>query len=115
MEFQRLCKASVWSLLGVLAGMVCICRGAAEDSVTIKPKEELRAIAKVPGAEAKKLPEWDKVVEGAKRMEGLFPLYYNEKEQKLFMEVQQAQYDKEVILPMAIARARASCISAGRR
>ncbi|MGO8753500.1 MAG: zinc-dependent metalloprotease, partial [Thermoguttaceae bacterium] len=84
--------------------MVCICRGAAEDSVTIKPKEELRAIAKVPGAEAKKLPEWDKVVEGAKRMEGLFPLYYNEKEQKLFMEVQQAQYDKEVILPMAIAR-----------
>ena len=37
-------------------------------------------------------------------MEGLFPLYYNEKEQKLFMEVQEAQYDKEVILPMAIAR-----------
>ena len=37
-------------------------------------------------------------------MEGLFPLYYNEKEQKLFMEVQQSQYDKEVILPMAIAR-----------
>ena len=45
-----------------------------------------------------------KVVDGAKRLEGLFPLYYNEKEQKLFMEVQQEQYDQEVILPIAIAR-----------
>ena len=44
------------------------------------------------------------MVKDAKHMEGLFPLYYNEKEQKLFMEVQQSQYDKEVILPMAIAR-----------
>ena len=50
------------------------------------------------------MPDWDKVVDGAKRLEGLFPLYYNEKEQKLLMEVQQHQYDQEVILPIAIAR-----------
>ena len=52
----------------------------------------------------KKFPEWDKVVEGAKCLEGLFPLYYNEKEQKLFMEIRQDQYDKELILPIAIAK-----------
>ncbi|MGO9108078.1 MAG: DUF5117 domain-containing protein, partial [Thermoguttaceae bacterium] len=96
MGFQRLCKARAWSLLAVLAGLVCDCCVAAE---------EPRPVVKAPGAEAKKtLPDWDKVVEGAVRMEGLFPLYYNEKEQKLFMEVQQSQYNQEVILPIAIAR-----------
>src|SRR5271166_5179931 len=104
MRFQRLCKARVWSLLAVLAGLVCDCCCAAEEPATTS-KEGPRPVVKAPGPEAKKtLPEWDKVVEGAVRMEGLFPLYYNEKEQKLFMEVQQAQYDQEVILPIAIAR-----------
>ncbi len=104
MRFQRLCKASVWGLLTVLAVPVGFCHAAADEKEA-KPKEEPRPAVKAPVAEPKKgLPEWDKVVEGTKRMDGLFPLYYNEKEQKLFMEVQQAQYDKEVILPMAIAR-----------
>ena len=46
-------------------------------------------------------------------MEGLFPLYYNEKEQRLFMEVQQPQYDQEVVLPIAIARGAGMSIWAG--
>ena len=54
--------------------------------------------------EAEKFPEWDTVIKGAKRLEGLFPLYYNEKEQKLFMEIKKSQYEKELILPIAIAR-----------
>ena len=57
-----------------------------------------------PMEKKEKFPEWDKVVDGATRLEGLFALYYNEKEQKLFMEIRQDQYDKELILPIAIAR-----------
>ncbi len=69
-----------------------------------KAKEEPgRQSAKSP-EQAKKFPEWEKVIEGAKRLDGLFPLFYNEKEQKLLMELRQDQYDKELILPMAIAR-----------
>ena len=30
MRFQRLCKSSIWSLLAVSAGLVCVCRVAAE-------------------------------------------------------------------------------------
>lgn len=57
-----------------------------------------------PEEEKKKFPDWEKVVEGGKRIEGVFPLYYNEKEQKLFMEIRPDQLDKELILPIAIAR-----------
>ncbi len=103
MRLQRFYKARVWSLLTLLAGLVGNCCVAAEEPA-VKPKGEPQRVAKA-GPEAKKtLPEWEKVVEGATRMEGLFPLYYNEKEQKLLMEVQQAQYDQEIILPIAIAR-----------
>jgi hypothetical protein len=73
------------------------------DEPTPAKAAEAKPAAK-PGEEKKKFPEWDKVVEGAKRMEGLFPLYYNEKEQKLFLEFKKDQYDKEMILPIAIAR-----------
>ena len=84
-----------------------LCRGDAAQNPSptpaAKPKEPAAAApAKLAGV--KKFPEWDKVVEGAKRLEGLFPLYYNEKEQKLFMELAANQYDKELILPIAIAR-----------
>jgi hypothetical protein len=74
------------------------------DDPAAKPKVEPAKAPVKPGEEKKKFPEWDKVVEGATRMEGLFALYYNEKEQKLFMEVRQDQYNKEIILPIAIAR-----------
>jgi hypothetical protein len=78
--------------------------GAAEPTEASKTKEEPSKTSSKAAEEKKKFPEWEKVVEGAKELEGLFPLYYNEKEQKLFMEIRQDQYDKELILPMAIAR-----------
>ena len=74
------------------------------DDPVAKPKVEPAKPPQKPGEEKPKLPDWEKVVDGAKRLEGLFPLYYNEKEQKLFMEIRQDQYDKEIILPIAIAR-----------
>ena len=76
---------------------------AADPTPAAKPKAEPAAPPAKP-SEEKKLPEWDKVVDGAKRLEGLFPLYYNEKEQKLWMEFSASNYDKELILPIAIAQ-----------
>jgi hypothetical protein len=75
------------------------------DEPTVKSKEELvKAMTAKPPEEPKKFPDWEKVVGKATRMEGLFPLYYNEKEQKLFMEIRHDQLDKEMILPIAIAK-----------
>lgn len=54
--------------------------------------------------EPKKFPEWDKVVKDAKKLEGLLNLYFNEKEQELFMEIRKDQYDKDFICPISIAR-----------
>ncbi len=51
-----------------------------------------------------KFPEWSKVTEGAEKMEGLFTLYFNEKEQKLLMEIRPDQQKQELILPISIAR-----------
>ena len=91
------------SLLCLLAYSVspCYCRA---DEPVIKVKEDAARLMIRIAEAAQKLPDWDKVVDGATRMEGLFPLYYNQKEQKLFMEIRQDQYDKELILPIAIAR-----------
>ena len=88
-------------LFAVFLGRPCYCPA---DEPATKPKAEIAKSAVQPAADKKKFPEWDKVIDGAKRLEGLFPLYYNEKEQKLFMEIKQDQYDKELILPIAIAR-----------
>jgi hypothetical protein len=50
------------------------------------------------------LPPIDKVVEGSTKLDGLFPLHYNEKKQKLYMEIRRDQYNKDLILPISIAR-----------
>jgi len=105
MQANRVCALKVLGtgLLSVLLGsqLPCLCRA---DDPPAKPKEEtVRPAAKAADGK-EKLPEWDKVVDGAKRLDGLFPLYYNEKQQKLFMEIKADQYNKEVILPIAIAR-----------
>ncbi len=55
-------------------------------------------------AAAKEYPAWDEVTKGATRLSGLFPLYYNEAEQQLFIEISKSQYDSEFILPISIAR-----------
>ncbi len=55
-------------------------------------------------AEAKTYPAWAEVTKGMTAMPGLLPLYYSEKEQKLYMEISKANYNKEFILPISIAR-----------
>jgi predicted Zn-dependent protease with MMP-like domain len=84
---------------GPLSSRCCFAEEAAAKRIAELAKASLKA-----GGEKPKFPEWDKVVDGAKRLEGLFPLYYDEKQQKLFIEIRQDQYDKELILPIAIAR-----------
>jgi len=91
----RIVALFAFALLGPGWSGVATNRGAAADAAPLPSK---------PAAEKARLPDWDKVVEGVKRLEGLFPLYYQEKEQRLFMEVRKDQYDKELILPIAIAR-----------
>jgi hypothetical protein len=89
------------SLLAVMSAALWPCLLGAQEPAAAKSA----AMAKAAAMDAvKKFPEWDKVVEGTTRMDGLFNLYYSEKEQKLLMEIRQDQYDKEVILPIAIAR-----------
>ena len=76
------------------------------------PDDALQVTATATVADAKtakpeqKFPEWHKVIEGAKTIEGLFPLYYNEKDQKLFMSIRQNQYEEEFVLPISIADSR---------
>jgi hypothetical protein len=103
-RFHRTAAFLVMTSLGVLCCVTPSTRCSAAEAPAAKPKEEPASLVPKPATEKSKLPEWEKVVEGAKRLEGLFPLYYNEKEQKLFMEIRKDQYDKELILPIAIAR-----------
>jgi hypothetical protein len=59
----------------------------------------------VPGAlPEKKFPDFDKVVKGAKEIDGLFKLWFNEKEDKLFAEIKPAQLNRPLLCPIAIAR-----------
>ncbi len=55
-------------------------------------------------SEPPKFPEWDKVLKGTTKVEGLFPLHYNAKEQKLFLEISSGQFDKDLICPISISR-----------
>lgn len=83
--------ASSWtlSLAGIAAGPAWIASAAESEAK---------------GSEPKKFEDWDKVTKDAKKVEGLFNLYFNEKEQKLFLEIPESKYDKELIFPIAIAR-----------
>ena len=51
-----------------------------------------------------KFPEWSKVIEGTKQIDGLFTLYYNQTDEKLFMSIRRHQLEEELILPISIAR-----------
>ena len=46
----------------------------------------------------------ESVTSGAKKIEGLFNLHFDEKKQKLFMEINRSQMEKDIILPISIAR-----------
>ncbi len=66
-------------------------------------------------AEPKKYPDWDTVVKGATKLDGLFPLYFNEKDQKLFIEIGGSQFDRDLICPISIARGAGGLFLGGTR
>lgn len=72
---------------------------AAEESKSDKPKS--------------KFPAWDEVTKDHKKLEGFLDMYYNEKEQSLLLELKSSNLDKDLILPMAIARGAGSLILGG--
>jgi hypothetical protein len=52
----------------------------------------------------KKFPDFEKVVKGAKEIDGLFKLWFNDKEDQLFAEIKPAQLNHPFLCPMAVAR-----------
>jgi hypothetical protein len=56
-------------------------------------------------ATAKKFPDFDTVVKGAKEIDGLFKLFH--KEDQLYAEIRPAQFDQPFLCPIAIARGMA--------
>lgn len=92
-------------VLGGALGLTGAALGRAQESA-VEPEVKVIEIKKAePHPEAiKRFEDWDKVTKDAKKLEGLFALYFNEKEQKLFLEIPEGKYDKELIVPIAIAR-----------
>jgi hypothetical protein len=94
-----------WIWLFPLAAISCfVAAAAAEESQPSAAKPTAEAKAAAPAAPKPKFPEWNKVIEGAKKLEGLYALHYNEKDQKLFLEIRKDQYNQELVLPISIAR-----------
>jgi len=103
-------------ILTSLVGLCAAVPASAQDEEEATTKPAVTAAAKAPEKPAtpeSKFPEWDKVTKGAKKIEGLFPLYFNEKEQALHMEIRQDQYGQELILPISIARGAGSMYLGG--
>jgi hypothetical protein len=93
----------------LLCGAVCLAseQAAANSSPDGLIVPAVRAVAGTAAGPAKtehRFPEWSKVIEGCKEIEGLFPLYFNQKDEKLFMAINQKQFEQELLLPISIAR-----------
>jgi hypothetical protein len=99
---RLLCLSIAVALLPIAAGAAP--EGAEETPAKTPPATADAAKAAAAAKKDSKFPEWSKVTEGAKRLEGLMALYYNEKDQKLFLEIRRDQYNQELILPISIAR-----------
>jgi hypothetical protein len=90
---------AIWCASGLFTGAMLADEKSEDLSAVIKTTRP-----QAPEAPASKFPEWSKVIGTAKQKEGLFPLYHNEKDQQLFMEIKRFQMEKEFLLPIAIAR-----------
>jgi hypothetical protein len=87
---------------GVGAGLV-LALLAAPAYTQAPPDKKPAAQAKTgPETPEKKYEDFDKVVKGAKELEGLFKLYH--KDETLYMEIKPDQFNKPYLLPIAIAR-----------
>lgn len=96
---------------GLLCGAFCTIASipalAQEGTAVVTPGAGVAAPAAAAAAAAKpehKFPDWNKVIEGTKQIDGLFTLFYDQKDDKLFMAIRQNQYEEEFVLPISIAR-----------
>src|SRR5438477_12219439 len=76
-----------------------LCQGPTELSVGGGPPLKLGFPVE---ASDKKFEDFDKVVKGAKEYDGLFKLY--QKDENLFAEIRQDQYDRPLLCPIALAK-----------
>src|ERR1700753_2666959 len=77
----------------ILAASISVHAARAEDAP--KATEAKPAAAATPAKPESKFPDWNKTVEGAKQIDGLFTMYYNEKDQKLLMAIRREQFNQE--------------------
>ncbi len=105
---MKMCKWFVTTcavlMCAVLYPAVQSARGQGTVDVAVDATQLAKEAAKKAAASRNKLPEWDDTIKDMTKIDGLFPLYYNEKEQKLLMEISKSKYNKELIMPIAIAR-----------
>lgn len=93
-------RASLVILVALSSGVV-----RAEDAPkATEAKPAATTPAATPAKTDSKFPDWNKTIEGAKQIDGLFTLFYNEKDQKLLMAIKREQYNQEFVLPISIAR-----------
>ncbi|MCI0530139.1 MAG: DUF5117 domain-containing protein, partial [Nitrospira sp.] len=84
----------------MLLGLVTV-----EDPVaSIQPPSEPQMKESPQPEQSQVLLNWDEVLKDSKKLEGLFNLYYKEKDQQLFMELRPDQYNQELLCSIAIAR-----------
>lgn len=105
--YLRLRASTTSSLPGLaLVAFFTIASVVSAADVVVAPAAAATAPAAAPSTPAtpQKFPAWDTVIKDHKKLEGLFNLYYNEKDQSLLMEIRADQFDKDLISPIAIAR-----------
>src|SRR5262249_21018088 len=94
-------RASLIALLVSSCGLVV----RADDAPKVtEAKPALSITAAMSAKSDSKFPDWNKTIEGAKQIDGLFTMFYNEKDQKLLMAIRRDQYNQEFVLPISIAR-----------
>ena len=94
------------ALLGVLG--VCLSITSLPAQTTEKEKQTTEQAKKKPASS--RFPAWDTVLKGAEKVtapdgeRALVNLYFNKKQNQLFMELGSGQLNKDFLLPIAIAR-----------
>lgn len=100
------CFVAAFAVLFCVMSLPAVDAARAEGTadVVVNAKQVAKEAAKKASASRGKLPDWEDTIKGMKKIDGLFPLYFSEKEQKLLMEISKSKYNKELIMPIAIAR-----------
>jgi hypothetical protein len=89
-------------IAALLLTLPCANPAAVGQELTISPKSAGPGVPALPSPSDKHYEDFNKVIQGAKEYEGLFKLY--QKDDRLYMEIQNHQFERPFLLPMAIAR-----------